>query len=55
MTFKMCPELQGVSNSALHDVKKLSDSIREMKLDYPGLVVDYKKGRDRALKAFKSS
>ena len=51
---KMCPELQDVPPSALHDPKKLTASISELELDYPGFVVDYKAGRERALKAFKS-
>lgn len=51
---KMCPELQSVPTPALHDPKKLAESIRELRLDYPLFIVDYKQGRDRALKAFKS-
>lgn len=51
---KMCPELGAVPKSALHDPDKLTASIRELGLDYPPLVVDYKHGRERALTAFKS-
>ncbi len=51
---KMCPELADVPVSSLHDPKKLSASIEELQLEYPKYVVDYKAGRERALKAFKS-
>jgi deoxyribodipyrimidine photo-lyase len=51
---KMCPELEPVSKTALHDLKRLSASIEELDLDYPDFVVDYKTGRERALEAFKS-
>ena len=51
---KMCPELADVPVSSLHDPKKLSASIKELQLEYPKFVVDYKLGRERALKAFKS-
>lgn len=51
---KMCPELDKVPSSALHDPVKLKKSIRELGLKYPDFIVDYKAGRERALKAFKS-
>jgi deoxyribodipyrimidine photo-lyase len=51
---KMCPELGDVPKSALHDPAKLATSIKERGLDYPAFVVEYKHGRERALKAFKS-
>lgn len=51
---KMCPELEAVPGTALHDPGKLSASIQELNLDYPDFVVEYKHGRERALKAFKS-
>ena len=50
----MCPELEPVPAKALHDPKKLSAAIKEHQLDYPDYIVDYKKGRQRALDAFKS-
>ena len=43
-----------VPKTALHDPGKLSAAIKELRVDYPELVVDYKKGRERALKAFKA-
>lgn len=51
---KLCPELEPVPSSALHDPKKLSAAIEKLNVDYPSLVVDYKEGRERALAAFKS-
>jgi deoxyribodipyrimidine photo-lyase len=51
---KMCPELEPVPAKALHDPKKLSVAINDLGLDYPGFIVDYKRGRERALAAFKS-
>jgi deoxyribodipyrimidine photo-lyase len=51
---KMCPELTEVPPSALHDPAKLEKSIEELGLEYPDFIVDYKAGRERALKAFKS-
>ena len=51
---KMCPELEPVPASALHDPKKLTAAIEKNEIEYPGFVVDYKSGRERALKAFKS-
>ena len=51
---KMCPELEPVPASALHDPAKLTKAVKDLKIDYPGFVVDYKAGRDRALSAFKS-
>ncbi len=50
----MCPELSDIPKSALHDPKKLSASVKELSLDYHDFVVEYKEGRERALKAFKS-
>ena len=49
----MCPELEPVPAKALHDLKKLSAAIKEHEVDYPDYIVDYKKGRERALAAFK--
>lgn len=51
---KFCPELDNVSSSSLHDSDKLSKAIKDLKLDYPGFMVDHKTARDRALQAFKS-
>ena len=51
---KMCPELESVPPSKLHDPTKLSQFILANQLDYPQFVVDYKTGRERALKNFKA-
>ena len=51
---KLCPELESVPSTALHDPGKLSAQIEQQSLDYPQFVVDYKEGRERALAAFKS-
>ncbi len=51
---KFCPELGDLPKSTLHDEKKLAAAIKERGIDYPDFVVDYKPGRERALKAFKS-
>jgi deoxyribodipyrimidine photo-lyase len=51
---KFCPELAEVSESALHDPKKLTAAIKQLKLDYPPFVVDHATARQRALDAFKS-
>ena len=51
---KLCPELEPVPSSALHDPKKLATAIAEHSVDYPSYVVDYKEGRERALAAFKA-
>lgn len=50
---KLCPELDAIPKAALHNPKKLSMAIEEQGIDYPEFVVDYKAGRERALKAFK--
>ena len=49
----MCPELEPVPAKALHDLKKLSAAIEAYQVDYPGYIVDYSEGRQRALAAFK--
>lgn len=51
---RMCPELNEVPAKSLHDPKKLSAAVKQLRLDYPDYVVDYKAGRERALNAFKS-
>ncbi|QEG24326.1 deoxyribodipyrimidine photo-lyase [Mariniblastus fucicola] len=51
---KLCPELEAVPSSALHDQKKLAAALEKHDVDYPAFVVDYKAGRERALEAFKS-
>ena len=51
---KMCPELEPIPATQLHDPKKLTAAIEEHGVDYPSMVVDYKEGRERALAAFKS-
>lgn len=51
---KMCPELKDIPKNALHDVSKFSKALSEVRTDYPSYIVDYKKGRERALKAFKA-
>ena len=50
---RLCPELKEVPAKSLHDAGKLSKSIDELKIEYPGYIVDYQLGRERALKAFK--
>lgn len=50
---RLCPELTDVPAKSLHDIAKLSKAIKELNLDYPRYIVDYKSGRERALKAFK--
>jgi len=49
---RFCPELQSVPAKQLHDVKKFAAAVTD--LDYPGYIVDYKEGRERALAAFKA-
>lgn len=51
---KTCPELGDVPTVALHDPQKLAAAAKELNLDYPSFVVDYRAGRERALQAFKS-
>ena len=51
---KMCPELEPVAAKELHDPAKLSNAISQQGIDYPDFVVDYKAGRERALKSFKA-
>ena len=51
---KMCPELKQVPAKSLHDPVKLSQSISTLGIDYPNFIVDYKAGRERALRAFKA-
>ena len=51
---KFCPELDKVPAKSLHDPAKLTQVVKESELNYPEFVVDYKKGRERALKAFKA-
>ena len=50
----MCPELEPVPAKSLHDPAKLSKAIKELNIDYPDFVVEYKFSRERALAAFKS-
>ena len=50
----MCPELDEIKTSALHDVAKFANALKDSGADYPEYVVDYKKGRERALKNFKA-
>lgn len=50
---KMCPELEPIPASKLHDVKKFAEAAKEHQVDYPDYIVDYKQGRERALAAFK--
>ena len=52
---RYCPELERVPAKSLHDAKKLTKAIEELKLDYSRFVVDYSFGRERALKAFKAN
>lgn len=49
---RLCPELDSVPASALHDPKKL-DGYRS-DAEYPEPIVGHKEGRERALAAFKS-
>ncbi len=51
---QMCPELADVPRSALHDPKKLTEAIKNLKIDYPDFVIEHRAGRERALKAFKA-
>lgn len=51
---QMCPELEPIPAKDLHDLKKLKAAIEKYDVDYPGFVVDYSEGRQRALAAFKS-
>ena len=51
---KLCPELEPIASSALHDPNKLAAAIERQDANYPQFVVDYKHGRERALAAFKS-
>ena len=46
---KLCPELEHVDAKALHDPAKLAKAKPK---NYPALIVDLKKARDRALAAF---
>ena len=50
---KMCPELEAIPSSKLHDVKKFAEAAKEHQVDYPKYIVNYKEGRERALAAFK--
>ncbi|WP_197454249.1 deoxyribodipyrimidine photo-lyase [Stieleria varia] len=50
---EFCPELKDVPASALHDQKKLRKALKDIDIDYPDFVVDYSKGRQRALDEFK--
>ena len=50
---KLCPELEPIPKSALHDPTKLAIAIDELKIDYPSFIVDHKAARERALNAFK--
>ena len=52
---RMCPELDCVPAKSLHDPGKLAAAIKELGVDYPGLVVQYSTGRERALAAFKAN
>ncbi len=49
---KYCPELAKLDSAALHDPIKLAKAIKGT--NYPEPIEDYKTGRERALKAFKS-
>ena len=51
---KLCPELEAIPKSALHDPAKLSAALQQSGIAYPKFIVDYKGGRERALKAFKN-
>jgi deoxyribodipyrimidine photo-lyase len=51
---KMCPELDSIPATQLHDPKKLTEAIEKHEVDYPAMIVDYKAGRERALAAFKA-
>ena len=51
---KMCPELNELPPKALHDPDKLSAAIANQGVEYPGLVVGYREGRERALRSFKA-
>lgn len=51
---RFCPELTDVPAKSLHDAAKLAAAIKKFDLKYPGFIVDYKEGRERALGAFKS-
>ena len=50
---KFCPELEPIKSAALHDEKKLTKALSELNVDYPKYIVDYSKGRQRALEEFK--
>lgn len=50
---RFCPELDNVPAKSLHDAARLTKSVKELNLDYPVFIVDYKKGRERALTVFK--
>jgi deoxyribodipyrimidine photo-lyase len=49
-----CPELTDVPAKPLHEATKLTNSVKEFNVDYPGFIVEYKKCRERALKVFKA-
>ena len=51
--YRMCPELAEVPAKALHDEKKLREAVQEFDSEYCDYIVDYSKGRARALAAFK--
>ena len=52
---QLCPELESVPAKSLHDPKKLSAAIKDLGIKYPGFVVEYSAGRERALAAFKAN
>jgi len=52
---RLCPELESVPPKSLHDPKKLTAAIEDLGVEYPGFVVEYSEGRERALAAFKAN
>ncbi|TWU57647.1 deoxyribodipyrimidine photo-lyase [Rubripirellula reticaptiva] len=50
---RFCPELGNVPAKALHDSKKLADSVGDPTMNYPQCIVDHKFARQRALDEFK--
>lgn len=51
---KYCPELEKVSDKALHDPGLLVKEITNLKLDYPEPIVNHAEARKRAIDAFKT-
>lgn len=51
---KLCPELEEVPASSLHDPVKLAAAIDELRVEYPAMIVEHKPARERALAAFKA-